>query len=40
MPSFFPEMSSSITSYIVQIVYIALAWVMLHLEKLWLREII
>jgi len=33
MPYFVPEMSASIISYIVQIIYIALAWILypLHL---------
>jgi len=32
MPSFAPEMSASIMSYIVQTIYIALAWVMYPLH--------
>jgi len=44
MPSFVPKMSASITSYIVQIIYIASAWILypLHVSLLpliYLRKI-
>jgi hypothetical protein len=32
MPSFVPEMSASITSYIVQIIYIASVWILYQLH--------
>ena len=36
MPSFVPEMSANFTSYTVQIIYIALAWILypLHFSPL------